>query len=457
MDDARRVLRSTRGLCFSVLLVAGLESLLGCSAGRGAAMPGLSDDRAPDGRGAERSTHKLPASPIQHVVIVIQENRSFDYLFQGYPGANTASSGLVSTGQTVPLTSISMAEPYDIMHASSAFFEAWDNGKLDGFNLEKRRGNAHCCLPYPQYGYAPSSEIQPYLAMAGQYVLADNMFASQLDGSFTAHQYLVAAYSGRAVNFPKGAWGCGPPAGMVHTLNDDHTIGPRVPACYNYATLADKLDAAHVSWRMYAPPTRVIGHLWLSFNANSQIHFGPDGKNDITEPETQFLTDVASGQLAAVTWIIPRLRNSDHTGSGSTNGPPWVASIVNAVGQSPFWNSSLIFVVWDDWGGWYDHVEPPLLDYDGPGFRVPLLCISPYAFAGVVNHTQLEHASILKFVEKNWGLVPLAAADERATSAGAGCINHNRTKPRPFKTIPAQPGRAYFLHDPAPDVEPDDE
>jgi phospholipase C len=107
---------------------------------------------------------------------------------------------------------------------------------------------------------------------------------------------------------------------------------------------------------------------------------------------------------------------------------------VNAVGESPFWSSSVIFLTWDDWGGWYDHVPPPQVDFDGLGIRVPLLCVSPYAAQGVVSHELYETASILKFVELNWDLATLAASDARANSAGDGCLNPS-ARPRKFARI----------------------
>ncbi len=168
--------------------------------------------------------------------------------------------------------------------------------------------------------------------------------------------------------------------------------------------------------------------------AIQRIVKSPELHLKVLSPETRFITDGAAGRLASVTWIVPSVLNSDHADSHSTSGPPWVASLVNAVGKSRFWSSTVIFVLWDDWGGWYDHVPPPQLDYDGLGIRVPMLCISPYAFSGTVSHVQYESASLLKFIEQRWNLAPIAAADARATSAHIGCLNAAQ-KPRPFVPI----------------------
>jgi phospholipase C len=135
-----------------------------------------------------------------------------------------------------------------------------------------------------------------------------------------------------------------------------------------------------------------------------------------------------------VTWIAPAAANSDHAGVDTKNGPSWVTSIVNTIGQSQFWNSTAIFVIWDDWGGWYDHVAPPQYDYEGNGFRVPLIAISPYALQGVVSHTQHETASTLRFIENRFGLGQMSVADSRASDL-IEMFDFSQS-PRPFQTIP---------------------
>lgn len=368
------------------------------------------------------------------MVIIVQENRSFDNLFYGYPGANTATSGRNSKGQTIPLVPISLAAPYDILHASNNFIDSWDNGKMDGFDKEPASGHPGG-YPNPQYGYVPDAEKQPLLLLAQQYVLGDNMFTSQLDASFTAHQYVYAAQADDTVNFPGGAWGCFPTPGRIHTFTQQRQPGPVIDACFTRPTLPTALEGIGVSWRWYGSYPGGGGYDWIGVQAAQDIRGSVTWKSHVITPELQFLKDVAAGTLAGVTWITPNLRYSDHSGSHSADGPQYVAALVNAVGQSPFWSSSVIFVTWDDWGGWYDHVPPPQLDYDGLGIRVPLLCISPFAATGAVSHVQYETASILKFVEQNWGLPALAAADTRAASAGSGCLKTG-ARPRAFKPIP---------------------
>ena len=200
------------------------------------------------------------------------------------------------------------------------------------------------------------------------------------------------------------------------------------------------LDAAHVTWRFYAPSISGdwIGGAWSSFSSIKSVRYGPDWRKIVVPPPT-ILTDVKAGKLAGVTWVAPDWQYSDHAGSGTTLGPSWVAAIVNQIGKSPFWNSTAIFVVWDDFpGGWYDHLPPPQFDFKGLGIRVPCLMISPYA-ARIRIHTQYEFGSVLKFVEQRsacrpWGSVADGYSDARATSV-IDAFDFTK-RPRAFQPIP---------------------
>jgi phospholipase C len=369
-----------------------------------------------------------PAAQIQHVIFIIQENRSFDNLFQGYPGANTVSSGKDSKGETIALQSISLLAPFDIDHGFSAFTSAYDDGKMDGFDLEGVYGDQHR-YEHPQYGYVPKSESKLYFDMAHQYVLGDNAFTSHLDASYISHQYAIAAQANAAVDFPAYA-GC-EHAGqnLIGTLTSQRQLGPNEPTCQDYQTLGDELDAVGLSWRYYTYSKS--NWIWTAYSSVRHVRHGPGWKNVIS-PETAVLDDIARGKLANVVWVTPSPMNSDHSGSGSKTGPQWVASIVNAVGESKYWKTSAIFVMWDEWGGWYDHVPPPYEDYDGLGMRVPLLVISPYAKRGYVSHVQYEMSSVLRFIENRFGLGQLAASDARANDPSVDCCDFAR-KPRAFR------------------------
>ena len=407
---------------------------------------------------------------IQHVVIIIQENRSFNNLFYGFKGATTAQYGYDSYGKKIKLKPIVLETVWDVQHSSYGFFAACNGTgsipgtdcQMNGFNLENHGcGQASyppCPIKHPQYAYVPHYETAPYFDMADQYVLGDQMYASNLDGSFTSHQYIIAGQSESAVNSPHGAWGCpGGSSDTVQMITQQRLLRGYEVACWNATTLGDELDNKHISWAYYATP--VLGSppgVWSAYQVIRHIYDGPDWSSDVISPPSQFLTDVSKGKLRTVSWVTPTAANSDHPGSGSNTGPSWVASLVNAIGESSYWKSTAIFVFWDDWGGWYDPEPPAYVDYDGLGIRVPLLVISPYAKKGYVSHVHYEHGSILKFVEDIFALPRLAASDTRATSPAKDCFDFNQA-PRPFTRIPAPHDKAYFIHQPRDDRLPDDD
>ena len=373
---------------------------------------------------------------IDHVVWLMQENRSFDNLFQGFPGADTSPTGKDSHGNTIPLAPISFTRGYDIEHSSVSFFRACNGSgaipgtrcRMDGFDREA----LHCyppCPPHAQYGYVPHAQTKIYFSMAQQYVLADRMFTSHLDLSYVSHQYMIAGQANRAVDYPSSYWRCGVAGDVIGTLTDKRTYGPAIPVCQNYRTLGDELDAAGLSWRLYSAART---SQWIAYGSIHHIRYGPDWNENVVGSSARVIADVERGQLAAVTWVTPTCTNSDHAACGSASGPEWIADVVNAIGESRFWNSTAIFVMWDEWGGWYDHVKPPYLDFDGLGFRVPLLVISPYAKRGYISHVQYEHGSILRFIEDRFGLPRLAASDARANSPAADCFDFAQP-PRKFQ------------------------
>jgi len=320
---------------------------------------------------------------------------------------------------------------------------------MDGFNNEKwtcnKPGNPTCPIKYPPYSYVPKGEIAPYFDIARKYVLADEMYASNFDASsFGSLQYIIAAQDNGTVGYPSGVPGCGGgPHDWIKTVD-----GGRVHPCFDYTTLGDELDAAHLTWAYYESggTDGMCGNngdkdhrgsrygSWIGYWAIKHICYGPDWNNDIISPPKQFLDDVKSSQLRTVSWVTPTYQDSDLAGSGSKGGPSWVASLVNAVGKSRYWDSTAIFVFWDGFGGWYDPEPPQYLDKDGLGFRVPLLVISPYAKQGYLSHVQYEHGSILKFTEDQFGLGRLSASDTRANSPGPDCFDFNQP-PRKFIPI----------------------
>jgi phospholipase C len=438
-DNVRPSVRFSAAILSSViLLTACTQQSSGQSAG-----PSVDQSKVLPATASRKKARSNSGSAIGHIVIIIQENRTPDNLFQGLPGANIATGGMNLKGQQVVLHAATLEEPYDISHSHPTFLREYDGGKMDGFNnVGSGCGRKAVCA----YGYVPSSETQPYFAMATQYAFADNMFSTNEGPSYPAHQYLISGTSvtddprysaSENPSIPGGGNGSGcdaPARAFVETIDQFGNEGNPVFPCFDRPTLGDLLDAQAATWRYYQM-VRGPG-VWHAYNSIRHIRFGNDYAN-VVAPSQQILTDIANGQLANVSWVTPAGINSDHSGTGGDGGPAWVASIVNAMGESQYWNDCAIFVVWDDWGGWYDHVPPPVLTSYELGFRVPLIVISPYAKMGFVSHTQYEFGSILKFVEEQFSLPSLGTTDARSNSPD-DMFNFAKQR-RSFRLIRAKP------------------
>jgi phospholipase C len=225
--------------------------------------------------------------------------------------------------------------------------------------------------------------------------------------------------------------------------------------CWDPTTLGDELDTAGISWGFYTATINGDLGIWSAYQAINHIYNGPDWSKDIITPQTKFFTDVSNGNMRSVSWITPTWENSDHAGSGHKTGPSWVTSLVNAIGESKYWNSTAIFIFWDDYGGWYDPEAPAYEDYDGLGMRIPMLIISPYAKKHYVSHVHYEHGSMLRFIEDIWGLPRLAASDTRANSPAGDAFDFSQA-PRKFKKISAPQDMQFFLRQPTSGRAPDD-
>jgi phospholipase C len=225
--------------------------------------------------------------------------------------------------------------------------------------------------------------------------------------------------------------------------------------CLTYRTLRDLLDAKGVSWKYYVPLMccTAYGKLLSAFDAIKAVRYSSQWRTNVSTPQTNIFKDISKGRLPAVSWLVPDEPESDHPGTGSDTGPSWVTSVVNAIGQSSYWKSTAIVIVWDDWGGFYDNANPPQLGYGGLGFRVPAIVVSPYAKQGYISRTQYEFGSILKFIEDNWNLGRLGTSDKRAASI-IDCFDYSQ-KPRKFVKIAAKYSTYYFLHKPPSYLPPD--
>lgn len=390
---------------------------------------------------------------------MIQENRSFDNFFSTFPGADGATSGLMKTRKgeiRVHLTDSSL-DSDDLGHEHISFGHEYDGGKMDGFGLVTRTIGKGVKVPAGRYAYrvvAPGY-IEPYWKIAHQYVLGDRMFMTQSSSSFTAHQDLIAggtpigSKGDNVIDFPDPSyWGCDAVSGTVTSLitPKGHYLQNQGPfPCFTYPTLRDLLDARKLSWLYFTNSASF--YLWNAFDAIKVVRYGPEWNTNIVVPQTGIYQTISDGKLPAVSWVIPDAADSDHPRYSNGGGPAWIASVINEIGESKYWSSTVIIVVWDDWGGEYDHVPPPQLDGQGLGMRVPMLLVSAYAretdgHPGYVSHTQYEFGSILKFIEDNWMLGRLGTTDKRANSL-IDCFDFTQA-PRPFKRIPANYSRSYF-------------
>jgi phospholipase C len=414
-----------------------------------------------------------PATPIQHVVILLQENRSFNNLFAGFPGADTAMEGLCKGGTAwckvpheVPLRVVKLKSGpqnrgKDISHSHHAFEVECDADaegvcQMDGFDMigYGESGQLGSARFYP-YAYVDREETAPYWKLAERYTLADRMFSTDTASSFIAHQELIAGtarWDAHASltdqpNIP--VWGCFAPGKhsgrgqivftpLLYRSGKVKRYGP-FPCFSQYRTIANLLDVGKVSYTYYVekspnPVGDFSGAVWNGFAAIKDFYYGPDWHEHISTPNTAIFGDLHSGQLASVSWVIPSLYDSDHPVSGCNGGPWWVTRVVNALGSSKYWDSTLILVAWDDWGGWYDNVPPPQNNYHSLGMRVPLIVISPYAKPHHVSHTEYNYGSILRFIEDNFGLGRLGSTDVTANSI-VDSLNF-RQKPLQFRPAP---------------------
>ncbi len=352
---------------------------------------------------------------IQHIIFIIKENRSFDEYFGLFPGADGATSGTTSTGQVMTLEH-TPDEVVDMGHDWTSAITAADGGKMDQFDIIL---DGDLNGEYLSYSQMAQADIPNYYSYAQNFVLADHMFSSLHGPSLPNHLYTIAAQAGGVITVPAAPgsqnlsnWGCDSPTGShVTVIDEDGDISQAFP-CFDFQTLADSLATAGISWKYYAPPEGMQGYEYSTYDAINHIRNSSVWTENVV-PDTQFVTDAASGNLAAVSWLVTG-PGSEHPPNSTCQGENWTVQQLNALMQGPDWNTAAVFLTWDDFGGFYDHVPPPYDDEYGLGPRVPLLIISPYAQPGYISHTQYEFSSVLKFIEDRFGLTPLTERDANA-------------------------------------------
>jgi phospholipase C len=409
------------------LLVVAFGFVLGCNSagmqavGGGGAVPGDDGGTQPPGDGGDSRGHAMPHFPVDHVVVIVKENHTFDNYFGSFPGAEGTSSALTSTG-TVHVGRPPLLLTRDLCHSHDCALADYNGGNMDHWDLGDPK-NASDQLAFAQYG---EQDIPNYWLLARTYALADHFFASMLGPSFPGHMFALAAQTGWALGNPSQTtpWGCDDATGSTIDVLDPTTCQVKqVFPCFKFPTVPDLLPQG-VSWKFYGtrlPP--IVGETWSMFDAIDQIRNTPAWSAHIVD-ESQFDADAMNGTLPNVTWLVPQDQNSEHPPFNVCSGENWTIGHLNAVMQGPLWGRVAILLTYDDFGGWYDHVPPPKQYFPssacdktrpyGLGFRLPAIFISPYAKPGYVMHEVAHQASIAKLIEALFALPSLSSMDPAA-------------------------------------------
>jgi phospholipase C len=390
-----------------------------------------------------------PKSPIEHVIFMVKENRTFDHYFGTYPGADGATRGETlrctqhgcRPGDTIPLKQAPEVMPHDITHGFGSGLYSINGGEMNGFNII---GQGQDLSGYVQHS---RRTLPNYWAYADRFVLADHFFTSMFGPTLPEHLYTVAAdanlITDNKISADTPGNYCDDPqeytlkfeSGLsrhdrrrIMRLEEEITQDwpdqfPRIQrywqeirTCFEMEVLPDRLEEAGVSWKYYANED-----VWMNgLQAIRHVRYGPMWRK-VVAPE-QFIDDLGGGDLPEVSWLVPPEGLNEHPGEGQSScaGENWTVQQVNALMQSRYWKTTALVIVWDDFGGFYDHVPPPHEDIMGLGPRTPALIISPWTVrgesrsGGAIDPTTYEFSSVLRFIELLHGLKPLTARDRNA-------------------------------------------
>ncbi len=374
---------------------------------------------------------------IQHIVVIMQENRSFDQYFGTYPGADGLPRANGKFTQCVPDPVLqtcvypfhngqdkNLGGPHGAVAATADI----DGGKMDGFIGQAEKGSAPCTIAFDPncsnaamsdvMGYKDARDIPNYWTYAQHYVLQDRMFESTASWSYPEHLYLVSEWSAKCalVADPMSCkQGSIDAAGSTPIVSSKRSGSDQAARNYAWTSLTYLLFTHHINWRYYVaeglkpdceddaetcnPGDQAVGSpdIWNPLPGFTDVR--ADGQLDDVQTIDHFYRDVSAGKLPQVSWIVPNGTVSEHPPGLVSSGQAYVTTLINAIMNSPAWASTAIFLNWDDWGGFYDHVMPPSVDRAGYGLRVPGLVISPYAKTGFVDHQTLSQDAYVKFIE----------------------------------------------------------
>jgi phospholipase C len=375
---------------------------------------------------------------IKHVIIIMQENRAFDHYFGTYPGAEgipmKGGNPKVCVPDSIRGKCIrpyhdSNDSNYGGPHGEYDSIADIDNGKMDGFLRQQHEGIKNACngrsdpaacinnlATLDAMGYHDRREIPNYWTYADNFVLNDHMFESAATWSLPSHLFIVSAWSAKCTS--SDPMSCVNELQSPDRLIRDNNGTPTAIPNYAWTDLTYLLHMKQITWAYYldegtqpdcandaifceTQPQRVgVPQIWNPLPWFETVN--QDNETANVESLDNYFVAAKEGNLPQVSWIIPNNRDSEHPPSNISDGQAYVTAIINAAMKSPNWNSTAIFLAWDDWGGFYDHVVPPKVDENGYGIRVPALVISPYAKTGFIDHQILSFDAYLKFIEDDF-------------------------------------------------------
>ncbi len=431
-----------RAGCVMIVAVATAALLAGCSSSRPAAA------RRPAARparvaGGPSGTYVVPPGihKIKHVIIVMQENRSFDSYFGTYPGADGIPMRAAVPTVCVPNPVGGCTRPYHDIHdvngggphAESNAVADVASGRMTGFIHERDVAQATCgnindpaCSgggPPDVMGYHTAAEIPDYWTYARDFVLQDHMFEPVSSWSLPDHLYQVSAWSARCrtrspmscVNDIVGPYGV---KQFNQAVQQELTSG-QTSIDLAWTDITWLLYAHHVSWAYYVQAgiqpdcgndsveacaavkqSAATPGIWNPLPLFGDVQHDHQLRN--IQSLDSYFAAAKAGKLPAVSWITPSGNDSEHPPASVHQGQAFATAVINAAMKSPDWKSTAIFLSWDDWGGFYDHVVPPAVDQNGYGLRVPGIVISPYARRGFIDHQTLSSDAYLKFIEDDF-------------------------------------------------------